>query len=68
MIGYSVANDVAVLQLKGASGLETVSLGDSSKVKRGDAVTAVGNAGGVGGTPSSASGHDHRARQGDHRE
>ncbi len=56
VVGYSVTNDVAVLQLKGASGLETVPLGDSSRVRRGDAVTAVGNAGGVGGTPSSAQG------------
>ena len=38
------------------SGLKTVALGDSTKVAVGEAVTAVGNAGGVGGTPSVATG------------
>jgi S1-C subfamily serine protease len=56
VVGYSVANDVAVLQMAGASGLQTVSLGNSSKLKNGAGVTAVGNAGGVGGTPSTAAG------------
>jgi S1-C subfamily serine protease len=56
VVGYDLAADVAVLQLKGASGLKTVSLGDSSKVKVGQAVTALGNAGGVGGTPIAATG------------
>lgn len=56
VVGYSVANDVAVLQLKGASGLETVTPGDSSKLAVGAAVTAVGNAGGVGGSPSVTTG------------
>jgi S1-C subfamily serine protease len=56
VVGYDVANDVAVLKLQNASGLKTATLADSSKVHVGDAVTAVGNAGGVGGTPSSATG------------
>jgi S1-C subfamily serine protease len=56
VVGYDVANDVAVLKLQNASGLTTATLADSSKVHVGDAVTAVGNAGGVGGTPSSATG------------
>jgi len=34
----------------GASGLKTVPLGDSSTVKVGDGVIALGNAGGTGGT------------------
>ncbi|HWB23336.1 MAG TPA: trypsin-like peptidase domain-containing protein [Gaiellaceae bacterium] len=55
VVGYDIANDIAVLQLKGASGLHTVSLGSSVKV--GQAVTAIGNAGGVGGTPSVAPGY-----------
>jgi S1-C subfamily serine protease len=54
VIGYDVANDVALVQLTGASGLQTATIGGSAKV--GDSVTAFGNAGGVGGTPSSASG------------
>src|SRR5581483_123782 len=29
IVGYSVANDVAVLQLQGASGLQTATVGDS---------------------------------------
>jgi S1-C subfamily serine protease len=56
VVGYDVANDIAVLQLKGASGLQTISLGSSGSLKVGQAVTAIGNAGGVGGTPSVASG------------
>jgi len=56
VVGYDLAADVAVLQLKGASGLQTVSVGDSSKVQVGQAVTALGNAGGTGGTPTAAAG------------
>jgi S1-C subfamily serine protease len=56
VVGYSVANDVAVLQLTGASGLKTATLGNSARVQVGDAVTAVGNAGGTGGTPTVATG------------
>jgi S1-C subfamily serine protease len=48
VLGYDPAADVAVLKLKGAANLKTVQLGDSSKVRRGDAVTAIGNAGGTG--------------------
>ena len=56
VVGTDAAQDVAVLQLQGASGLATVPIGKSSSVAVGDAVVAVGNAGGVGGTPSTASG------------
>jgi S1-C subfamily serine protease len=56
VVGYDIASDIAVLQLKGASGLKTISLGSSSSVKVGEAVTAIGNAGGVAGTPSVAPG------------
>ncbi|MGZ4384902.1 MAG: S1C family serine protease [Gaiellaceae bacterium] len=56
VVGYDLAADVAVLQLKNATGLRTVSLGDSSKVKVGQAVTALGNAGGTGGIPVAATG------------
>jgi S1-C subfamily serine protease len=47
VVGYSVAEDVAVLKVA-ASGLRTVSLGDSSKLRLGQQVTALGNAGGTG--------------------
>jgi len=48
VLGYSVSADVALLKLAGATGLDTVSVGNSSTVELGDDVTAVGNAGGTG--------------------
>jgi S1-C subfamily serine protease len=56
VVGYDKTDDVAVLQLEGASGLATVSIGNSSQVTTGQAVVALGNAGGKGGTPSVATG------------
>ena len=55
VVGYDVSADVAVVQLSGASNLKTASLGNSSKVTTGQAVKALGNAGGTG-TLTSASG------------
>jgi S1-C subfamily serine protease len=48
VLGYDVTADVALLQLNGASGLQTVSLGNSSTLRLGQKVTAVGNEGGEG--------------------
>jgi S1-C subfamily serine protease len=48
VLGYSISADVALLQLTNASGLATVTLGDSTKLEIGQAVTAIGNAGGTG--------------------
>lgn len=56
VVGTAASEDVSVLQLKDASGLATAKLGDSSEVEVGDAVTAVGNAGGRGATPTAATG------------
>jgi S1-C subfamily serine protease len=56
VIGYDSADDVAVLQLSGASGLRTASIGDSSTATVGESIVAVGNAGGTGGTPTAAGG------------
>jgi len=56
VVGYSEPNDVAVLQLSGASGLRTVKTGDSGAVKVGQHVVALGNAEGKNGTPSVATG------------
>ena len=56
VVGYDASKDVAVIQLQNASGLTTANLGDSSSVRTGDSVTALGNAGGKGGTPSVATG------------
>ena len=57
VLGTDPTHDVALLQLSGASGLTTVNFGDSSTVKVGDAIIAMGNAGGVGGQPKVESGH-----------
>jgi S1-C subfamily serine protease len=56
VVGYDASHDVAVIQLQGASGLQTANLGDSSTVTVGDKVVAIGNAGGQDGTPSVATG------------
>jgi S1-C subfamily serine protease len=56
VVGYNASRDIAVLQLQNASGLSTVSLGNSSSVTVGSKVTALGNAGGKEGTPSVATG------------
>ena len=55
VVGYDKTHDVAVLQLEGASGLQTVSLSSASP-RTGQKVTALGNAGGKGGTPSKVTG------------
>ena len=56
VLGYSVADDVALLQLKGAAGLKTVTTTNSSDLSVGSSVVAIGNAGGTGGTPTAAAG------------
>jgi S1-C subfamily serine protease len=56
VVGYDPSHDVALLQLQGASGLQTAKLGDSAKAAVGQAVVGIGNAGGEGGTPASAGG------------
>jgi S1-C subfamily serine protease len=57
VVGTDPSHDVAVIKLEDASGLTPIALGDSSTVAVGDAVTAVGNAGGRGGQPTVAPGH-----------
>ncbi len=56
VVGVDVTDDVAVLQLSGASELATANLSSSTNLAVGDAVTGVGNAGGTGGTPSASPG------------
>ena len=56
VVGYDVSSDIAVIKLKDASGLETATLGNSNDAAVGQSVVAIGNAGGVGGTPSAATG------------
>jgi len=55
VVGYDRSDDIAVLQLKGASGLATATTA-SIPAATGDAVVGIGNAGGSGGTPSYAGG------------
>jgi S1-C subfamily serine protease len=56
VVGYDDTGDVAVLQLQSASGLTTASIGNSSSATVGEPIVAIGNAGGTGGTPTSAGG------------
>ncbi len=56
VVGYSDTDDVAVLQLSGASGLSTVKLGNSGSVRVGQQVVAIGNAEGKDGIPSVVTG------------
>jgi S1-C subfamily serine protease len=55
VVGYDRSQDIAVLQLTGASGLTTITPA-GSEPSNGAAVVGVGNAGGTGGTPSYAGG------------
>jgi len=52
VIGVNVSADVALIQIDGVSGLPTVTLADSSTLKVGQEVVAIGNALGRGGSPS----------------
>ena len=56
VVGYDESADIAVLQLQNASGVAVAHLGDSSAVGIGNPVQAIGNVGGVGGTPTVANG------------
>jgi len=48
VVGYDKTGDIALIQLHNASGLTTVPIGNSSSVKVGNAVVALGNAEGRG--------------------
>jgi S1-C subfamily serine protease len=50
--GYDQSNDVALLQITGASGLPAVELGESASLAVGDDVVAVGNALNLAGGPT----------------
>ena len=55
VVGYDRTGDIAVIQLVGASGLQTAPIASAAAVV-GQGVVGVGNAGGAGGAPSSAGG------------
>ena len=54
VVGYDRTQDVAVVQLRGASGLPTAVIGGG--IAGGEPVIALGNAGGQGGMPSAVAG------------
>ena len=56
ILGYDPAHDVALLQLRGATGLKAVAIGNSSALRAGTPVLAIGNEGGQGGSPTVAPG------------
>jgi S1-C subfamily serine protease len=56
ILGYDKDDDIALIQLVNATGLQVLTPANSDDVQTGDAVLAVGNAGGTGGTPSAAAG------------
>jgi len=56
VVGYDVADDVALIKLNNASGMKTISTATASSVSRNDAVVAIGNALGRFGTPSAVGG------------
>ncbi len=51
VVGVDPSDDLAVIHIQNVSGLPAVKLADSSKLKVGDSVLAIGNALGVGGAP-----------------
>jgi S1-C subfamily serine protease len=52
LVGTDPSADVAVLRVSGLSGLPTVRFGNSSSIAVGDPVVAIGNALGLGGSPT----------------
>jgi S1-C subfamily serine protease len=52
VLGYDIADDVALLKLDGASNLATIDSGNSTTVAVNDRIVAIGNALGRGGDPS----------------
>lgn len=56
VVGTDPSDDVALLQIPGASDLPTVTFGNSDKVKVGDGVVAIGNALGLQGGPTVTAG------------
>jgi len=54
VVGYDKTGDVALIQLRDASGLTTVPIGNSASVKVGNTVVALGNAEGQGSITATA--------------
>ncbi|WP_054815542.1 S1C family serine protease [Nocardia arizonensis] len=56
VLGYDSTADIALIALEGAHGLAVARVGSSAAVRLRDEVMAIGNAGGVGGTPTAVGG------------
>ena len=56
VLGYSIVDDVALIQVQNVSRLTAADLGSSSSLSVGDTIVALGNAGGKGGSPTVVSG------------
>jgi S1-C subfamily serine protease len=56
VLGYQKAGDIALIRLTGAAGLKPAVFDTTGDTRRGDVVTAVGNAGGKGGNPEVVTG------------
>jgi S1-C subfamily serine protease len=56
VLGYSVVDDVALIQVQNVSNLTAARIGSSTSLAIGDTVLALGNAGGRGGSPTVVSG------------
>ena len=56
VLGYDVEDDVALLKLNDAEGMETISTASASSVSRNDAIVAIGNALGRFGEPAVVAG------------
>ena len=56
VVGYDATDDVAVVQLKGVSGLPTITSAKPTPLLIGQPVVAIGNALGQGGTPTATGG------------
>jgi S1-C subfamily serine protease len=57
VVGYDVADDVALLRVAHVSDFDHVSIGDPSSVAEGEPVAVIGNAGGRNATPKAVAGH-----------
>jgi S1-C subfamily serine protease len=52
VVGYDVADDIALIRVEDVSGMPTVTFGDAATVRVGDPIVTIGNAGGRGGEPT----------------
>ena len=56
VVGYDVADDVALIRINNVSGLDTIPVGDPDGVQVNDDIVVIGNALGRGGEPTSTPG------------